>query len=231
MNTRTVQRLNVDFGCDNKCGNCERYFECAAPQKSKYEKSGILKLAAENMAGIKHKILVLGGKGGVGKSMAAVNLAMALASKGNRVAILDQVFDCPAVPTMLGLSSKNFRLKITDEGLIPGVGPLGVKVISMGLILEEDEVLVWFHDMKRNAAEEFLCNVVYGQLDYLIIDVPAGTSSETVNVMKLIPDLTGSFVISLPKCCETGCTNFPKSRSSRIRNYRKHGPLFMPAML
>jgi ATP-binding protein involved in chromosome partitioning len=68
----------------------------------------------------------------------------------------------------------------------------------MGLVLGEEEVLTWFHDLKRNATEEFLGYTEYGERDYLLFDIPAGTSSETVNVIKLIPDMTGSIVVTVP---------------------------------
>jgi ATP-binding protein involved in chromosome partitioning len=73
-----------------------------------------------------------------------------------------------------------------------------MQVVSMGLILDEDEVLTWFHDMKRNATEELLCHVLYGERDYLIIDVPAGTSSDTVNLIQYIPELDGATVVTVP---------------------------------
>ncbi|MDT3699770.1 MAG: ATP-binding protein [Thermincola sp.] len=188
--------INVDTSCSYDCANCERYFECKWPQKEDFLKHGFYPLAKENLKNVKRKILVLGGKGGVGKSMLATNLAAALAKLGKKVCVLDQNYDCPAVPIMLGVEGK--KLKTGENGFIPVVGAGGVKVVSMGLILSQDEIIIWFHDSKRAATEEFLTNVDFGELDYLIFDIPAGTSSETVNVMKLIPDMDGSIVITVP---------------------------------
>ncbi len=197
MQERVLRKINVDMTCDGKCEDCEKYFECQAPQKEMFKKRGVYAKAQKTMSRIKHKILVLGGKGGVGKSMAAVSIAFALAMKGRKVTVLDQNFDCPAVPIMLGMQGK--RLGVKEDGmLLPAVGPYGIQAVSTGLVLGEDDVLIWFHELKRNATEEFLGYVDYGDRDYLIADIPAGTSSETVNIIKLIPDIDGSIVLTVP---------------------------------
>lgn len=193
---RDLEAINIDTACDYDCANCERYFECTWPQKENFKKHGFLPLAQKNLAGVKRTIIVLGGKGGVGKSMLAVNLAAALSRLGKKVAVLDQNYDCPAVPMLMGVADQ--KLKVADKGFIPAVGPNGIKVISMGLVLPPDDIIIWFHNSKRMATEEFLTNVDYGELDYMVIDIPAGTSSETVNVMKLIPDMDGAVVITVP---------------------------------
>lgn len=197
MVQREIKKINIDMSCDLKCEDCEKYFECNAPQKEVFKKRGVYARASEAMAKIKHKILILGGKGGVGKSMGCTNIAYTLAMRGRKVTVLDQNFDCPAIPIMLGMEGEG--LKVREEGgLVPASGPRGIQVISMGLILGEDEVLTWFHDLKRNATEEFLGYVDYGERDYLVLDIPAGTSSETVNVIKLIPEMSGSVVFTVP---------------------------------
>lgn len=192
-----VKRINVTEGCNKKCEDCERYFDCDLPFKEIFERKGILGMIRENLKPVKYKVIVLGGKGGVGKSMLTVNLAAALALKGKKVCILDQVYDCPAIPMMMGVTD-DARLLIGDRGLIPYRGLLGIKMVSTGLILDVDEVIIWFHDMKRNATEELLAAVDYSDVDYLVADIPTGTSSETVNIVKYMPGINSSLVVTVP---------------------------------
>lgn len=192
-----IKGMNIDDSCNTKCENCEKYFECELSYKEIFQKKGILSMIKENLSGVKYKVLVLGGKGGVGKSMLTVNIAAALAHRGKKVCILDQVYDCPAIPMMLGVP-EDTRLMIGKKGLIPHESKWGVKVVSTGLILDRDEVIIWFHDMKRNATEEFLCAADYGDTEYLVVDFPAGTSSETVNILKYLPGIDASIVVTVP---------------------------------
>ena len=192
-----IKGMNIDQGCNKQCENCEKYFECELSFKATFQQKGILAMIKENLSSIKYKVIVLGGKGGVGKSMLTTNIAAALAQRGKKVCILDQVYDCPAIPMMLGISEEA-RLMIGDNGLIPAESKWGIKVVSTGLILDKDEVIIWFHDMKRNATEELLCATDYGDTEYLVVDIPTGTSSETVNILKYLPDIKGSFVVTVP---------------------------------
>ncbi len=188
--------INIELSCTGKCDGCEKYFDCELPQKNQLLLQTRMQKARKALDRIKHKIISVGGKGGVGKTLCAANIATALAMKGRKVGVLDQVFDGPCIPRMLGVEGKG--MDYTDEGLIPTEGIAGIKVASMGLILEEDEVVTWFHEMKRNATEEFICHVLWGDLDYLIVDVPAGTSSDTVNVIQYIPEMDGATVVTIP---------------------------------
>lgn len=138
-----ITALNVDLTCDGVCEGCEKFFTCILPQKDEMFMRGRMERAHNNLAGIKHKIISVGGKGGVGKTLVAANIATALAMKGRRVSVLDQVFDGPCIPRMLGVEGKG--LGWTDEGLIPCEALLGIQVISMGLIIPEDEAITWFH--------------------------------------------------------------------------------------
>ena len=191
-----INDINIDLSCTEKCEGCEKYFDCNMPQKDRLLVQVRMQRARKALAQVKHKIISVGGKGGVGKTLCAVNIAAALAMKGRKVGILDQVFDGPCVPRMLGVERKG--MEYAEEGLVPTEAILGIKVASMGLILGEDEVVTWFHEMKRNATEELICHVLWGELDYLIVDVPAGTSSDTVNVIQYIPDMDGATVVTVP---------------------------------
>ena len=201
-NIKEITTLNLDMSCHGDCENCEKYFECDLPEKDIAVASTRMAAARVAMGKIKHKILVIGGKGGVGKSIITANVATALAMRGKKVSILDQNFDGPAIPKMLGMDG--IQMAMSDDGIVPGEGLLGIQVVSMGLILGEDEVLTWFHDMKRGATEGFLSNVAYGERDYLVVDIPAGTSSDTVNALAYIPDLDGALVVTVPSDVSQG---------------------------
>jgi ATP-binding protein involved in chromosome partitioning len=192
---REILAVNVDLGCDRVCERCEKFFDCNLPYKKDIFSRRRMSMARQRLSTIKYKIAVVGGKGGVGKTLTAVNLATALAMKGRKVSILDQDFDGPCVPKMLGVSS---RLLMGDNGIKPAEAILGIQVVSTGLILEADEVLTWYHDMRRNATEEFLSHVEYGERDYLLVDMPPGTSSDAANLLQYIPDLAGAVVVTVP---------------------------------
>jgi len=191
-----ITDFNVDSTCDLNCADCEKYFDCQLPVKKDDVLSGRILRARETLKGIKHKIIVVGGKGGVGKTLLTANFATALAMLGRKVAILDQVFDGPCIPRMMGVEGQG--IQVEGEKLQPIEALLDIMVVSMGLILDEDEVVTWFGEMKRNATEEFLTSVDYGERDYLVVDVPAGTSADTTNVLRFIPDLDGALVITIP---------------------------------
>lgn len=193
---REVLTLNVELKCDHKCENCERFFDCKDERKWKVYRRRRMSRAITRMAEIKHKITISGGKGGVGKSTVSVNLAAALALKGRTVAILDQDFDGSSIPKMLGIQGIT-KLKYGENGIIPAVGPLNMKVISMALIYP-DAVISMSHEMRRGVTEEFIANVDYGALDYLVVDLPPGTSSDACNLLQYIPDLDGTVTVTVP---------------------------------
>ncbi len=194
--SKELTQLNVDLSCDMKCEDCEKFFECERQDKQATYRSGRMQIAKDRMSKIKKKIVVVGGKGGVGKSLLSANLAAGLAMKGRKVSVLDQNFDGPVIHKMLGMDGQ--KLGMDDNGIIPVEGLLGIQAITMGLVLEENEVLTWFHDLKRNATEEFLCHTNYGERDYLITDIPAGTSSDTFNILYYIPEADGVVVVTIP---------------------------------
>jgi ATP-binding protein involved in chromosome partitioning len=151
------------------------------------------------MKKIKHKIAVISGKGGVGKTVTAVNLAIAFAMQdhNNRVGLLDADLHGPCVPKMLGMMEQ--KMKIIPIGAFPAVGPLGVKVVSMQFLLEGKEIpVIWRGPLKMRAIRQFLEEVVWGELDFLLIDLPPGTGDEPLSVLKLLPDMDGVVIVTIP---------------------------------
>jgi ATP-binding protein involved in chromosome partitioning len=150
----------------------------------------------ERMGKIKHKIAVISGKGGVGKSTVTVNLATAFALQGKRVGILDADIHGPSVPRLLGLEGK--EVKATPAGAFPVDGPLGLKVMSIDFFLSQQAPTIWRGPLKMRAIKQFLTEVVWGELDYLFIDLPPGTGDEPLSVAQLLPELDGVVIVTMP---------------------------------
>jgi ATP-binding protein involved in chromosome partitioning len=143
----------------------------------------------ERMKLIKNKIIVCSGKGGVGKTTVAVNLASALALQGKTVGILDIDITGPSVPKMLGIEGMRPELTPAGDGFIPVTGPLNIKVMSMAFLLEsEDTPVIWRGPLKMSAVRQFLGDGDWGEIDYLIVDLPPGTGDEVLDIFQLIPD-------------------------------------------
>ncbi len=156
------------------------------------------KAIGAQLAGVKHKLIVLSGKGGVGKSSVAVNLSCALAKRGKKVGLLDADLHGPTIPTMLGLNNQ----PVADESgkIIPIDTDWGIKVISLGLFLPaSDEAVIWRGPMKMGAIKQFLRDVVWGELDYLVIDCPPGTGDEPLSLVQLIPEPDGAIIVTSPQ--------------------------------
>jgi Mrp family chromosome partitioning ATPase len=149
------------------------------------------------MTNIKHKILIASGKGGVGKSTVSVNLARALKMRGFNVGLLDADITGPNIPKLLGIEEQ--RMKQGPEGITPGDAD-GIKVASMALVLSNrDSAVVWRGPMKMAAIKQFIQDVDWGNLDFLIVDLPPGTSDEPLSVVQLIPDLDGAIIVTTPQ--------------------------------
>src|SRR5512133_146233 len=149
---------------------------------------GILELPVKNV------IAVASGKGGVGKSTVAVNIAVALAQSGARVGLLDADIYGPNVPTMMGVH----RLPPQDgEKIIPAQA-YGVAVMSIGFMVKPDQPLIWRGPMLHSAIRQFLSDVVWGELDYLIVDLPPGTGDAALSLAQALP-LSGAVIVTLPQ--------------------------------
>ncbi len=140
---------------------------------------------------------MLSGKGGVGKSTVAVNLATALALNGLRVGLLDVDIHGPSVPTMLGLEHETLK---GTEGELSPVEFGGLKVMSIGFLLQNpDDAVIWRGPMKMGVIKQFLTDVNWGDLDYLIVDAPPGTGDEPLSLCQLIQPLDGAVIVTTPQ--------------------------------
>jgi Mrp family chromosome partitioning ATPase/predicted Fe-Mo cluster-binding NifX family protein len=147
----------------------------------------------EKLSRIGHTFVVLSGKGGVGKSTVAINLALSLSGRNFRTGILDTDIHGPSVPKLLGLTGQ--RLHGNGEELVP-FDYLNLKVVSMGLLLDaSDRAVIWRGPMKANVIRQFFGDVAWGDLDYLVVDSPPGTGDEPLSVAQLLPPGKSSAII------------------------------------
>lgn len=152
----------------------------------------------EQMSRIKHKIAIMSGKGGVGKSTLTVNLALATRLRGYDVGVLDADIHGPSVPKILGVRGEAFSV-VEGNAIVPVLGPMNVKVASIDFLLPSDESpVIWRGPMKMKAINEFLGEIRWGYLDYLYIDLPPGTGDEPLTVAQSIPDMDGVVVVTIP---------------------------------
>ena len=152
-----------------------------------------------SMSKIAHKIIVLSGKGGVGKSTVTANLGIALARRGHagRVGILDADITGPSIPKMLGVRGQ--KLDVGLPGVFPVIGPLNTRIVSMDFLLPSDETpVIWRGPLKSMAIRQFLAEVVWGDLDFLLVDLPPGTGDEALTVMQSIPNIGGVVIVTIP---------------------------------
>lgn len=148
----------------------------------------------ESIAGVRHIVAVASGKGGVGKSTTAANLAIALAQEGWRVGLLDADVFGPSAPRLFGLKDKP---EVKDQFLIPLIA-FGVKVISIGLLIAEESPVVWRGPMVMSAVTQMLREVAWGELDALIVDMPPGTGDVQLTMAQSAP-LSGAIIVSTPQ--------------------------------
>ena len=175
-------------------GSCSATDQQQGETQQQFEERRLL---TSRLCRIKHKIVVLSGKGGVGKSTIAVNLAMALHLAGKKVGLLDVDIHGPSIPTMLGLEG---RQVMEGGGELQPVDLDGMKVISLGFFLkDQDEAVIWRGPMKTGVITQFIRDVAWGDLDYLIVDSPPGTGDEPLSVCQTLEGADGAVIVTTPQ--------------------------------
>lgn len=185
------------------CKTCDDS-DCSAQTKRPNEREEEYldrQVLQSRMCRIKHKLLVLSGKGGVGKSTVAVNLATALALAGKRVGLLDVDIHGPSVPKLLHLEGS--QISTCEDAILPvevRCGEGWLSVMSIGFLLRErDDAVIWRGPRKYGVIKQFLRDVEWGELDYLVVDSPPGTGDEPLAVAQLIERADGALVVTTPQ--------------------------------
>lgn len=152
------------------------------------------RIQEEILPGVKNIVAVASGKGGVGKSTICVNLAVALARTGARVGLLDTDVYGPSIPIMMGVKEQP---EMEEQKLIP-IEKYGVRLMSLGFLISEDTPLIWRGPMVMKAVEQLLTDVQWGELDYLLVDLPPGTGDVQLTLAQKVP-LTGAVIVTTPQ--------------------------------
>jgi ATP-binding protein involved in chromosome partitioning len=163
--------------------------------------------AEDLIPGVRQCIAVASGKGGVGKSTVTVNLAVALAQEGARVGLMDADVYGPSVPMMMGLQDE--RPMTRDSKIVP-IRRFGVGTMSLGYLLEEGQAVLWRGPMVAGTVKQLLADVDWGELDYLLVDLPPGTGDAPMSLAQLVP-LTGVLLVSTPHSVAANIAGKPSS--------------------
>ncbi len=152
----------------------------------------------DTLGKIKHVVIVMSGKGGVGKSTVSSNLACELSNMGYQTGIMDIDITGPNIPKMFGVEDE--KLHVLDERLIPVTVPPSLKLMSMAFLLPDKESpVMWRGPVKMGAIKQFIEDVNWGELDYLVIDMPPGTGDEALSIVQLIPKADGMVIVTTPQ--------------------------------
>lgn len=172
--------------CSGSCSSCSSKGGCAQQKLN------------EKMANVKRKILVLSGKGGVGKSSVAAAIALKLAAAGRKVALLDADFHGPSQPTLFGAQHLHQQCN-EEEGIVP-LNIANVGLVSIGLLIDEpDQAVIWRGPAKMGVLKQLLEDTDWGELDDLVLDFPPGTGDEILSACQLIPGKKSAIVVSTPQ--------------------------------
>jgi len=151
----------------------------------------------ETLSKIKYKIAVMSGKGGTGKTTVAVNIAKTLANEGYKVGVLDADITGPNIPLMFGAE---FEQIIAEDNKIIPIESENVKIISMEFLLEDkSSAIIWRGPIKIKALQQLISDVAWGDLDYLIVDLPPGSSDEPLSIVQTIKDIDGMVIVTTPQ--------------------------------
>jgi Mrp family chromosome partitioning ATPase/predicted Fe-Mo cluster-binding NifX family protein len=181
--------------CDCDSSSCSNHETDSSQPVNQQDENAQMKA---RMAMIKHKIMVMSGKGGVGKSTVAANIAVALAMEGKSVGLLDVDFHGPSIPKLLHLEGQ--MLMGSEDGMVPVEYVHGIKVMSLGFMMgDQDSAVIWRGPLKMGVIKQLLTDVSWGELDYLIIDFPPGTGDEPLSVAQYLPDADGAVIVTTPQ--------------------------------
>lgn len=184
-----MAKCDISYNCEL----CDRYSECPDEVRREHNKEVIRK--RQDM--IQYKILVMSNKGGVGKSTVTTNLSVVLAKKGYEVGVADADIHGPNIPKMLGAEGK--RLKIKENGIEP-CKIHGMKMVSILFLLENsDEPVVWRDVWKYDFISQLFGSVNWGNLDYLVVDLPPGTGNESITSVELLGKIDGVIIVTTPQ--------------------------------
>lgn len=151
------------------------------------------------LPGVKNVIVVASGKGGVGKSTVAVNLAIGLAQEGAKVGLLDADIHGPSIPIMLGIRGERPMMQeVNGKNMIIPIERFGIKAMSIGLLIDEKQAVIWRGPQVSSALKQFISDVNWGELDYLVVDLPPGTGDVQLTMVQTVP-VTGAVIVSTPQ--------------------------------
>ncbi|HPD76366.1 MAG TPA: Mrp/NBP35 family ATP-binding protein [Methanoregulaceae archaeon] len=191
MSKKETAKAPTKEECAHECNGCPSAANCGDAKKA----TG---LPPKVEMDVRHVILVLSGKGGVGKSTVSVNLAYALSNHGFRVGLLDLDMHGPNIPKMLGIETAKFA--VNGEQIEPVRVTGKLSVVSIAFVLPDTSTpLIWRGPMKMAAIQQFLSDVNWGSLDYLVVDLPPGTGDEALTIAQLAPNVRGAVIVTTPQ--------------------------------